>query len=124
MRIPVLRRWLALLLIAAIFGGSMARPAFAVGQEPCSMAMDQMAGQTAGMAAMESHHDAKPMPCKGMSPLCAADAGCLMVVGVPALPWLARTADPQWSLVSYWPSSPAARGLSIAPALGPPILQA
>ena len=72
-------------------------------------------------SAPDNAPDETPMPCKGMTPACMADLGCVFMIGVPVPP--SRVAvHLAWSPVSYqWPADTAADGSIRAPDLRPPI---
>lgn len=62
-----------------------------------------------------------PMPCKDKMPGCMMDLGCVLILGVPAVPVAATRADVQWLRVTYLTVSLSASGRAIAPDIGPPI---
>ena len=87
-----------------------------------SPAMADMAMRTNAVAMSTASDD--PMPCcpeKAAS--CVTDVGCVFLVGLPMPPLTVSTAL-GWSLLRYDFSHDRADGLSIQPALGPPILSA
>ena len=62
-----------------------------------------------------------PIPCKGMTPACMTDLGCIFMIGMPTVsPGLSITRL-YWSRVSYSELSERVDGLSKKPALDPPI---
>ena len=85
-------------------------------------AMTMDAPAPSGMA-MQSSSEA-PMPCcpeKAAS--CVIDVGCVFLVGLPMpQPIVSKTLA--WSSLTYQISHDRGEGLSIQPALGPPILPA
>jgi len=67
-------------------------------------------------------HDSgdKPMPCKGMVPVCMTDIGCIFMVGLPVSHTAIATVL-SWSRVDYGAFTQQGEGLSHQPDLGPPI---
>jgi hypothetical protein len=107
-----LRRLFAILLVAAFFSASMLQVMPAV-------AMPAGTGMT--LVAHDGSPDSPPMPCKGITPACMIDLGCIFMIGVPvpAAPLVVHLA---WaSVVYHWPSAVAADGRIRAPDLRPPI---
>ena len=107
------RRLFAILFAVAFFGASTLRvmPAVAV---PAGMDMT-MAAQGGGAPATA------PMPCKGMTPACMTDVGCIFMIGVP-VPAASMAVGLAWAPVTWhwWPVEVAA-GRVRAPELRPPI---
>ncbi len=117
-----------LLLLGALTGLFGQEVAFARGPNLASLvaAAQQMSGMDgmdcAGMMMMESlSHHGGPKPCKGMTPDCMAQIGCV----APALLDEASTpttVKPLASKVFYWSSTSRLIGRSYAPELDPPSL--
>jgi hypothetical protein len=111
-----LRRLLATLLAVAFFSASMmqAMPAVAM-----PFGANMAGGMT--MAAPDGSPDSAPMPCKGMTPACMIDLGCIFMIGIP-VPEAPVAVHLVWAPVSYhWPSVVAPDGGIQAPDLRPPI---
>ena len=111
-----LRRLFATLLAVAFFSASMMQVMPAV-------AMPVSANMTGGMtmAATDGTSDSVPMPCKGMTPACMTDLGCIFMIGVP-VPEAPLVVHLAWAPVSYhWPSGVAPDGGIQALDLRPPI---
>ena len=107
-----LRRLFAILFAAALFSASMLQvtPAAAM-----PMAMDMT------MAAHDASPDSAPTPCKGMTPACMTDLGCVFMVGV-SVPVSQTVVYLSWSPVTYQRSyATIADGRIRAPDLRPPI---
>lgn len=116
-----------LLLLGALTGLFGQEVAFARGPDLASPAA--AAQQIAGMSGMDcagmmmespSHHDGSK-PCKGMTPDCMAQMGCVAPVllnegNTPA------TIKPLASKAFYWSSTSRLIGRSYAPELDPPSL--
>ena len=106
------RRLFTILFTVAFFGASTLRvmPAIAM---PAGMDMT--------MAAQGGAPDTAPMPCKGMTPACMTDVGCIFMIGVP-VPIASMVAGLAWAPVTWhwWPVEVAA-GRVRAPELRPPI---
>ena len=108
-----LRRLFAILFAVAFFSASMLQVMPAVAM-PVGMDMPMVAhdGGTP---------DTSPMPCKGMTPACMTDLGCIFMIGVP-LPAAPVVVDLAWAPVTYhWPSVEVSDGRIRAPDLRPPI---
>jgi len=73
--------------------------------------------------AMQSMSDGSMPCCPEKAPACITDIGCVFLVGLPLLPSLASTRL-SWSTLTYAVSHDVREGLSLQPALGPPILPA
>ncbi len=83
------------------------------------MGTDMTAGMT--MTAHGGPPDTAPMPCKGMTPACMTDLGCIFMIGVP-VPVAPVAVLLAWAPVTYnWPSVEIADGRIRAPDLRPPI---
>jgi hypothetical protein len=78
------------------------------------------AGMDMTMAA-QGAPDTAPMPCKGMTPACMTDVGCIFMIGV-AVPVASTAVDLAWAPViwHWWPVEVAA-GRARSPELRPPI---
>jgi hypothetical protein len=80
----------------------------------------QSPGKAMTMSAMS---DGSMPCCPEKAPACHTDVGCVFMVGIPLpAPGIASTLA--WSAVAYRISHDGGEGLSIQPALGPPILLA
>ena len=111
----LLRRLFAILCAVASLSASMARimPATAM---PAHMAMAMP------MAADGGGPDNQPVPCKGMSPACMIDLGCIFMIGVPAPGPGPLVVHLGWEPVSYRLSADKTPvGRIRAPDLRPPI---
>ena len=83
-----------------------------------------MADMATPMKAMMSTASDDPMPCcPEKAPSCVTDVGCVFLVALP-MPHLTASVALGWSLLSYEFAHDRGEGLSIQPALGPPILLA
>ena len=103
----LLRRLVIIVSLLAFVGTGLASPMAAAHSDM------QMASQ-----AMSDG----PMPCcPDKAPSCATDMGCVFLVGLPLPPSLASTAL-SWSSLAYSVFDHHGEGLSLQPALGPPIL--
>ena len=108
----LLKRLFAILVAVAFFHASML-------QAMPAAAMQASADMT--MATYDGNPDSPPMPCKGMTPACMIDLGCIFMIGAP-VPASQVTVRMAWSSVSYhWPSFAIADGRIRAPDLRPPI---
>jgi hypothetical protein len=108
-----LRRLFAILFAVAFFSASTLQVMSAVAMP---------AGMDMTMAAHDgSTPDSAPTPCKGMTPACMIDLGCIFMIGVP-VPASQVVVPLAWSTVTYhWPSVGSADGRIRAPDLRPPI---
>jgi hypothetical protein len=106
------RRLFAILFAVAFFGASTLRVMPAVAMP---------AGMDMTVAAHGAAPDTAPMPCKGMTPACMTDVGCIFMIGVP-VPVAPMVVDLAWAPVTWhwWPVEVAA-GRVRAPELRPPI---
>jgi hypothetical protein len=105
------RRFIVALSLLAFVATGLA-PAMAMAEAPTSM-----------KAIMSTASD-DPMPCcPEKAPSCITDVGCVFLVAVPT-PHLTALGPIGWSLLRYELSHDRGEGLSIQPALGPPILSA
>jgi hypothetical protein len=73
--------------------------------------------------AMSGMSDSSMPCCPEKAPSCNTDVGCIFLVGLP-MPVSALVSTLAWSVVTYPASHDGGEGLSILPALGPPILLA
>jgi hypothetical protein len=73
--------------------------------------------------AMSGISDSSMPCCPEKAPSCNTDVGCIFLVGLP-MPVSALVSTLAWSVVTYPASHDGGEGLSILPALGPPILLA
>ena len=106
----LIRRLVVALSLLAIVGTGIASP-MAAAQPDMAMASQAMA-------------DDGSMPCcPHKAPPCVTDLGCVFLIGIPAPSGLASTAL-SWSTLTYALSHDVGEGLSLQPALGPPILPA
>src|ERR1019366_2885126 len=111
---PPLRRLFAILLAVAFFNASMLQVMPAVAM-PAGMDMT-VAATDGGVTP-----DTPPMPCKGMTPACMTDVGCIFMIGV-SVPAASVAVLLTWAPVTYhWPSVEVADGRTRAPDLRPPI---
>ena len=114
-----LRRLFAILFAAVFFSASMLQvvPAAAM---PMSAAMP-MAADIMPMAAHDAAADNAATPCKGMTPACMTDLGCVFMIGV-SVPVSQSAVRLSWLPVTYQRSQAAiAGGRARAPDLRPPI---
>jgi hypothetical protein len=106
----LIRRLVVAFSLLALVGTGVAAP-MAAAQPDMAMASQAMA-------------DDGSMPCcphKALS--CVTDLGCVFLVGIPTPSGLASTAL-SWSTFTYTVSHDVGEGLTLQPALGPPILPA
>ncbi len=61
------------------------------------------------------------MPCHGAALPCQTALGCIFLVGLPALPGPTIVTLTAWTSVRYAAMLRLLRGLTVKPALGPPI---
>ena len=110
--LAALRRVVALLILTAYVVAAM------VQHVPFAHAMAGDMG--AGMA---QHQDdpSDRMPCKSTPQPCVADLGCIFLISLPAIAMPALLTLTTWASVSYPGAPEELLGLSIKPALGPPI---
>jgi hypothetical protein len=107
-----LKRLCAILFAAAFVSASMLQVMPAVAM-PVGMDMT--------MAAHDGSASDTPMPCKGMTPACMTDQGCIFMIGVP-VPAAPVVVKLTWAPVTWhWPSVEIADGRIRAPDLRPPI---
>ncbi len=106
----LLRRSLALLIVAAYIGAATLAPMIYADSPDMSQGAMHMT---------DDGQDGK-MPCKGMVHGCVTDLGCIFLVAA-LLPDLRPFTVTAWSPVSYDNPSDALHGRTIEPALGPPI---
>lgn len=105
----LIRRLVIVLSLLAFVGTGLAETTTVAWTEPPGNAMVSGASEA-------------PMPCcpaKALS--CVTDAGCVFLVGLP-MPQSLVSVNFAWSLLAYRISHDDGEGLSIQPALGPPIL--
>ena len=116
MRLRPVRHLFSILFAIAFLSATTLQAVTAVAMP---MNADMQAGMT--MAAPDGTPDSAPTPCKGMTPACMIDLGCIFMVGVPT-PVSRVAVHLAWSSVSYqWPADIAADGSIRAPDLRPPI---
>ena len=122
MRILVLRRLLIVLTgLAFLMGAAVhAMPPVA---SACMDAAQSAIDDCCVKMAMKDHATPAPMkqvPCKGISLDCAKQVGCISSPALPA-PSTALGSPTAYGRVAYWPPLASRAGLSIKPALFPPI---
>jgi hypothetical protein len=113
-----LRHFLFLLVAFAIIGGTtsgFARSAqygdlMVTADSPCGMAMMQPA----------SDHEKPMMPCKGMTPDCIKQMGCIDITALPATRAPGHELIVTYSVVDYWSSSSTLASLDPEPEPIPP----
>src|SRR5438128_128539 len=113
--LTALRRVLAILILTAYLSAAMGQ------HVPFAHAMSGDAGT--GMA----HHQESPtdrMPCKSTPQPCVADLGCVFLIGLPAVLDPTLLTLTAWASVRYPGAPQTLHGLSVKPALGPPISRA
>ena len=117
MPMKLVRRILALLIVAAYIGATTLQvaPTYGANADMGSSAINGM------MHEQDGPRD--KMPCKGMLPGCITDLGCIFLVSLPTPVFTLATVT-AWSPVTYPGSSQLLRGRTIKPALGPPIFLA
>lgn len=103
----ITKRLVAILVMAALLGGLVLPPA---------SALPMQAGDT---AAMEPCAHCAPMPCKGISPACVTDLGCVFLIGLPVFDH-APVTFPKRDRMSYWTTEAGIAGLGMKPELTPP----
>ena len=111
-----LRRLFAILFAVAFFSASMLQvmPAVAV---PAGMDMKT----DMAMVAHDGNPDSAPMPCKGMTPACMTDLGCIFMIGVTVPTPQLVVHRARYPVSYHWPSIEMADGSIRAPDLRPPI---
>jgi hypothetical protein len=89
----------------------------------CMGAANTTTGDCCATMAMEDHATPEPMkqvPCKGISPDCAKEFGCISSPALPA-PSITLGSPTDYGRVVYWSPHASRAGLSIKPGLFPPI---
>ena len=103
------RRLVVMFSLLAFVGAGLASP-MAAAQSDTQMSMQNMSNGS--------------MPCcPEKAPSCITDVGCAFLVGLPLPPALTSTTL-SWSTLAYAVTHQGGEGLSLQPALGPPILLA
>jgi hypothetical protein len=116
---PMLRcahRLILLLTAFALIGATMVQPESAQGAVPVAMAgmpCDMM------MSMADAGHGGPMAPCKGMTPDCIKQMGCVADVGLPARVAGLESAV-RFSMVDYWSAWSAMTGLDQTPDPMPP----
>ena len=105
------RRLIAILVVGAFFGATMLQAA------PIAMATGT------DISAIGHEQGDKPMPCHDPVPDCMFNVGCIFMVSLPA-PNVAISTYLSWSTVVYAIQTGDFGGVTIKPALGPPIQHA
>jgi hypothetical protein len=110
-------RFMLVLIAFAIVGGTSVQLA----QSAQYVAPVTMAGMPCDMMMpMADAGHGKPMlPCKGLTPDCIKQMGCLVAVALPARPAGTEFAVP-FSMVDYWPAWSAMAGADRTPEPLPP----
>jgi hypothetical protein len=111
MVLRLLRPLLAILVAVALAGAPAVQAASAA---PC----DTM-HMTAAEHQASSGEAPAPAPCK-MTPACVDALGCVSLTSLPA-PAIPAAAPLTWTSVAYWAGADTREGLSLKPALDPPI---
>lgn len=111
MVVRLLRQLLAILVAVALVGAPTVQAASAV---PC----DAMHMAAADHQASSGKARA-PAPCK-TTPACVDALGCVSIASLPA-PAISAPGPLTWTPVAYWVGADAREGLSVKPALDPPI---
>ena len=117
-----------ILFAGAFFSASMvqAMPAGAMSMNPAGVMSMSQAGvmSMTGDMTMLVHHDTSdnaPMPCKGITPACMNDLGCIYIVGI-AVPATALVVWRAFAPVAYLgPAGGVPDRREQAPDLRPPI---
>ena len=109
MRILLFRHIVLVITLVAFLMGGVAQATWPV--QPASHDMTMMA---------QAGSDA-PMPCKGMTPACMTDLGCIFMIGMPTVSPVLMMTRLSWSRVRYGALSQRVDGLTRKPALDPPI---
>lgn len=117
---PMLRvayRFLLALLVFAVIGG----PTVQLAKPAVSMAPTTMADMPCGMAmpVADAGHGAPMAPCKGLTPECIKQMGCIVDVTLPARPAGSDVAV-TFTAVSYWAAWSELAGLIREPEPLPP----
>ena len=71
------------------------------------------------MSMADAGHDKPMLPCKGLTPDCIKQMGCLVAVALPVRPAGSEFAVP-FSLVDYWAARSAMAGADLTPEPLPP----
>ena len=117
---PMLRvayRFLLVVIVFAVIGG----PTVQLAQPAVSMAPTMMADMPCGMAmsAADAGHGAPMAPCKGLTPECIKQMGCIVTIALPT-----RLADMDiavlFSPVAYWSARSEMTGVAREPDPLPP----
>ena len=111
MVVRLLRPLLAILVAAALIGAPAVQAASAM---PCDAMHMAAADHQAS-----SGNAPTPAPCKA-TPTCVDALGCVSVASLPA-PAISTARLLTWTPVAYWAGADAREGLSVEPALLPPI---
>lgn len=93
------RKLLAILIAFAIVGGTSVQSAQAAGFAAATMLTVMPCDQMMGMA--DAGHSVPMAPCKGMTPDCIKQMGCVTVVALPVRMVQADTAF-DFTMVVYW----------------------
>jgi hypothetical protein len=72
---------------------------------------------------MQNMSDGSMPCCPEKAPSCVTDVGCAFLIGLPLAPSLTSTTL-SWSALTYTVTQDGGEGISLQPALGPPILLA
>ena len=112
--LKVAHRFLLVLIVFAVIGGptghlAQSAPSMTMADTPCYMAMPMA----------DAGHGAPMAPCKGMTPECIKQMGCVVDVALPA-----RLADIgavfAFSPVTYWSARSLMAGVAREPERLPP----
>ena len=110
-----MRLWFVQHLLLAIALGAFLGAGVMQGAGPVQ------AGASSGMTTMTQAGDDAPMPCKGMTPACMSDLGCVLMIGLPSVSLAPTMTRLSWQRVRYDSLAQSADGLTRKPALDPPI---
>ena len=110
MRLRFVQHLILALALGAFLGASVAQ-----GMWPAQT------GAVSGMTTMAQTDGNAPMPCKGMTPACMTDLGCVVMIGLPSVSPTPTMTRLSWQRVRYDNLAQSADGLTRKPALDPPI---
>ena len=118
--LKVAHRFLAVLIVFALIGSPtahLAQPALVAAQMMADMPCDMTMPMTSPTA--DAGQGTPMLPCKGLTPDCMKQMGCVVDVALPARLASADLAVP-FSTVDYWSAWPSMSGVVRAPEPLPP----
>jgi hypothetical protein len=109
MRLRFVQHLIIVIALGALLGASVAQWVWPV-----------QTGASPGMTTMTQAGDNAPMPCKGMTPACMTDLGCIFIIGLPTVSPTPAMTLLSWQRIRYDNLAQSADGLTRKPALHPP----